>query len=189
MAQFSEDYHIPPLQEKIILHLANKGPDTMYSTAKQVSADYKNVHTNFETMLNRNWIKKVGLKEGTKYELYWLDTDGFSLAIGSGFNVDLLKATLIDEGISDFRVDFILDFVPRLSKSKIMKYVLRRYKRESPFFNYDTEDSTIFFETLKRHPKVAKQIRQAYLSAARQISASMVSPTKKKESVTFVTDS
>lgn len=78
--------NIPPVQRKIILHLANSKPKTINETANELKAHYKSTWNAFKKLEEKNFVKSVGSKlhQGQVYPQYWVTGDGAFIALCEG---------------------------------------------------------------------------------------------------------
>jgi DNA-binding Lrp family transcriptional regulator len=92
--------NLPSLQKRIVLHLAEKGPQTINETSKGVSNsnNYRSTWTSFKTLEKKGLIIKFGVKSyrNNMYPRFWLSDGGIVTAMIEGVNSDkLLEKTKI----------------------------------------------------------------------------------------------
>jgi len=88
---------LPPLQKRIILHLAKNGAQTINKTAKGLKGHYKSSWTAFNSLEQKGLIKKTDLKiyRNRKYPRFWLTQGGIFVALVEGANAaNLLQRTI-----------------------------------------------------------------------------------------------
>jgi len=88
---------LPPLQKRIILHLAKNGAQTINKTAKGLKGHYKSSWTAFNALEQKGLIKKTDLKiyRNREYPLFWLTQAGIFVALVEGADpANLLQRTL-----------------------------------------------------------------------------------------------
>jgi hypothetical protein len=88
---------LPPLQKRIILHLAKNDAQTINMTAKGIKKQYKSSWTAFNTLKQKGLIKKTDLKihRNREYPLFWLTKEGIFVALVEGADAtNLLQRTL-----------------------------------------------------------------------------------------------
>lgn len=88
---------LPPLQKRIILHLAKNGAQTINKTAKGIKKQYKSSWTAFNTLKQKGLIKKTELKiyRNREYPRFWLTQAGIFVALVEGADAaNLLQRTI-----------------------------------------------------------------------------------------------
>lgn len=88
---------LPPLQKRIVLHLAKNGAQTINKTAKGIKKQYKSSWTAFNTLEQKGLIKKTDLKiyRNRKYPQFWLTQAGIFVALVEGADApNLLQRTV-----------------------------------------------------------------------------------------------
>ena len=96
MSKVETQYHnLPSLQERIVLCLAKKGPQTRNAIKKFVKSAYKNILYSFKSLEKKGLIEIVGQKPhaGQKFPQYWLTFEGLFLALINGSKPQALKKT------------------------------------------------------------------------------------------------
>ncbi len=84
MSKMSEDwYSLPPLQKRIVLSLAEKGPQTKNEVKENVKSAYKNILYSFKSLQDKGLIHVIGQKfyRRQKFDKFWLTGIGVALAI------------------------------------------------------------------------------------------------------------
>jgi len=89
---------LPPLQKKVVLCLAQNGPQTINEIKTNIppSAHYKPTWFAFKSLGQKGLVQEVGIKEyrGRKYPKHWLTDEGVLVALIEGANPEtLLKKT------------------------------------------------------------------------------------------------
>jgi hypothetical protein len=74
---------LPPLQKKIVLHLAKNGAQTINETVKQIKHNYRPSWTAFNSLEQKGILRKGKMKfyRGRKFPLYWLTEEGIITAL------------------------------------------------------------------------------------------------------------
>ncbi|MEM2999764.1 MAG: hypothetical protein QXX34_04475 [Candidatus Bathyarchaeia archaeon] len=87
-----ESNSLPPLQKKILLHLAENNPQTINEVAKKIGHQYKASWVAFESLKKKDLIQEVDLKEyrNRSYPLFWLTDVGIILSCIEGASLDSL---------------------------------------------------------------------------------------------------
>ena len=88
---------LPPLQKRIILHLAKNGAQTINKTTKGLKGHYKSTWTAFNALKQKGLIKKTDLWIycNREYPLFWLTQGGIFVALVEGADAaNLLQRTL-----------------------------------------------------------------------------------------------
>jgi len=88
---------LPPLQKRIILHLAKNGAQTINKTAKGLKGHYKSSWTAFNALEQKGLIKQTDLwiYRNREYPLFWLTQGGIFVALVEGADAaNLLQRTL-----------------------------------------------------------------------------------------------
>lgn len=85
--------NLGPLQKRIILCLAEKGPQTMNRTKENIMGHYKPTWQAFKSLQKKRLIRKVRDKDykGRKYSEFWLTFDGVILSILEGESRGILS--------------------------------------------------------------------------------------------------
>ena len=88
---------LPPLQKRIILHLAKSGAQTINETKSELEGHYKSSWIAFNTLKAKGLIKKTDEKiyRNRKYPRFWLTQAGIFVALVEGANThNLLERTI-----------------------------------------------------------------------------------------------
>ena len=88
--------NFPPLQRRIILHLAKNDPQTINETKKGLKGHYKSTWIAFNALKQKGLIKKTGAKiyRNREYPRFWLTQGGIFVALVEGADADdLLQRT------------------------------------------------------------------------------------------------
>jgi len=85
--------NLPPLQKRITLCLAEKGPQTINQTAKSISGHYKATWIAFNSLEKKGLIEKVNAKiyRGREYPQFWLTLNGSITALLNNANEENVK--------------------------------------------------------------------------------------------------
>jgi hypothetical protein len=88
--------NFPPLQRRIILHLAKNGAQTINETKNGLKGHYKSTWIAFNALKQKGLIKKTGAKiyRNREYPRFWLTQGGIFVALVEGADADdLLQRT------------------------------------------------------------------------------------------------
>ena len=88
--------NFPPLQRRIILHLAKNDPQTINETKKGLKGHYKSTWIAFNVLKQKGLIKKTNVKiyRNREYPRFWLTQGGIFVALVEGADADdLLQRT------------------------------------------------------------------------------------------------
>ena len=91
---------LPPLQKRIILHLAKNGAQTINETDKAVSGlkgHYKSSYTALKTLEEKKLVKQTEIKtyRTIEYPRYWLTQSGIFVALVEGADTQNLLAQTV----------------------------------------------------------------------------------------------
>jgi hypothetical protein len=113
----SESHILPPLQRKIILHLAKEGAQTKNEIASGVSTSYKPTWTAFNSLQKKKLIKETTLKtyRGQTYPQYWLTDDGALIALAEGADSKHLLGMAKQIYPEDQRLACYLEVLPKVN--------------------------------------------------------------------------
>jgi hypothetical protein len=106
----------PPLQERILLCLAERDPQTINETVKAMKGSYKATWLAFDSLEKKKMIAKVSSKSyrGRKYPCFWLAQDGALAALMLGAH----PPTMLDKSLKvypeDSNLSFLLETIPIL---------------------------------------------------------------------------
>ena len=115
----------PPLQKRIILHLAQSKPQTINETAKGISGNHKGIPRNyksswiaFKTLAEKGLIKHTTSKDykGRQYPCSWLTDLGILLALHEGAKPEVLLKTTREIYPENKDLQFLIEAVPILGK-------------------------------------------------------------------------
>lgn len=86
-------YNLPPLQKRILLHLAHTDPQTRNEVKKHLKKETKNILFSFNSLMKKDLVEEVSKKKWRQREFpqFWLTLDGVLLAIIYGTNLNMLK--------------------------------------------------------------------------------------------------
>jgi hypothetical protein len=105
MTKTKTKYHIsnkaptlPSLQKTIILHLAEKGPQTINETVQNIKHHYKPTWIAFNSLEKKGLIQKINTKiyRGREYPQFWLTVTGQITALSNGANIEKLKQNALE---------------------------------------------------------------------------------------------
>ena len=121
----SKKNSFPPLQKRIILHLAQSRPQTITETAKKISKTKKGIPKNyksswiaFKVLKKKGLIKDVTSKDyrGRQYPCSWLTDLGILLALHEGAKPQVLLKTTREIYPDNKDLHFLIEAVPILGK-------------------------------------------------------------------------
>jgi hypothetical protein len=166
---------LPPLQKKIVLHLAKTGPQTINQTVKKIKHSYKPSWTAFNSLEKKGIVRKGKTKEyrGNEYPLYWLTEEGVITALLEGASpIDLLTKTK-EVYPNNQMLQYGLEMAPNLNLDifRIFLTALKSKGTLSPvdlgtiFFTQMDTDTTFeklvkALETMKKYPKEYKHFKE-----------------------------
>jgi len=93
---FKEGYNLPPLQKKIILCLAEHGPQTINECVAKIKHHYKATWIAFQSLEKKGLIQKIRIKEyrGKQYPQFWLSFEGILLSISEKASEEALRQNI-----------------------------------------------------------------------------------------------
>jgi len=117
--QQAKGNNYPPLQKRIILHLAQGTPQTINKTTKEIKGYYKSSWTAFNTLKEKGLIKHVASKpyRGREYPQFWLTELGVFLALYLGAIPQTLLRRTIEIYPENKSLQFLIEAVPILGKN------------------------------------------------------------------------
>jgi hypothetical protein len=109
----------PPLQKRIILHLAENGPQTINETAKGTKGHYKSSWIAFNALKKKGLIKEVTSKNyrGREYPQFWITDRGIFLALCEGAKTGKLLMRTLKVYPEDRDLQFLIEVVPILGRN------------------------------------------------------------------------
>jgi len=112
--QQSKGNSLPPLQKRIILHLAKSGAQTINEAKSGIKGHYKSTWTAFNTLETKKLIKKTDVKiyRNREYPRYWLTQAGVFFALVEGANACNLLERTIKTYPDDKTLQCILEISP-----------------------------------------------------------------------------
>jgi hypothetical protein len=154
----SKRHSFPPLQKRIILHLAQSEPQTINETKTAISGHYKSTWVAFNALKKKGLIKETTSKNymNRQYPCFWLTDLGVLLAIHEGAKPEvLLKST---RGIYPHYKDlhFLIEAVPILGKHALDVLYLAVLNRGE----INQTDLISIFASQAQNKLNPKQIRQ-----------------------------
>ena len=105
---------LPPLQKRIILHLAKSDAQTINEAKSGIKGHYKSTWTAFDTLEEKKLIKKTNVKiyRNREYPRYWLTQAGVFVALVEGANTRTLLERTIKTYPDDKTLQCILEISP-----------------------------------------------------------------------------
>ena len=109
----------PPLQKRVILHLAQSGPQTINETMKGIKGHYKSSWIAFNVLKKKGLIKEVELKNyrGQDYPRFWVTDSGLFIALHEGTEPKALLRKTLEVYPEDRNLQFLIEAVPILGKN------------------------------------------------------------------------
>lgn len=110
----------PPLQKRIILYLAENGPQNINQTKKDIKGHYKSSWIAFDTLKKKSLIKEVASKpyHGKEYPQFWVTEAGIFLALSSQ---EVKPRTLLKRTLEVYpentALQFLIETAPILGKN------------------------------------------------------------------------
>jgi hypothetical protein len=106
----------PPLQKRIILHLAKSGPQTINETVKGISGQYKSSWIAFQALKKKGLIKEVTLKNyrARDYPRFWITESGIYIALYEGAKPETLLSKTLEIYPENRDLQFLIEAVPIL---------------------------------------------------------------------------
>lgn len=116
--QRRRENNFPPLQKRIILHLAKSRPQTINETKNALSGHYKSTWTAFESLEKKGLIETVTSKEyrGRQFPCFWLTELGIYLALHGRAKPEALFKTTCEIYPDKKTLQFLIEAVPILGK-------------------------------------------------------------------------
>ena len=107
---------LPPLQKRIVIHLAKTKSSTINETVTAMKGQYKSHWLAFNTLEEKNVIKKIAIKSyhGQEYPLFWLTPSGVLIALFAGVSHEVLLEKILQIYPDDKSLQIILEFSPIL---------------------------------------------------------------------------
>jgi len=175
--QEGKGHSFPPLQKRIILHLAQSEPQTINETKKGISGDYKSSWTSFNALKKKGLIKEVTSKDyrGRQYPCSWLTELGVLLAIHEGAKPEVLLKKTLEIYPDNKGLHFLIEAVPILGKHALDVLYLAVLNRGvinqtdvTAIFAAQLQNKlnpkqiTQFIKVLKKYPEIHQQTRKSF---------------------------
>jgi DNA-binding PadR family transcriptional regulator len=167
------------LQKRIILHLAQNKPQTIYKIAQEISKtkkgipkNYKSSWTAFKALKKKGLIKHITSSKyhGRRYPCFWLTELGVFLALHERAKPEVLLKTTREIYPKNEDLHFLIKGVPILGKHVLDVLYLAVLKRgkinqtdlttifaAQMLDKFTPEQITKFIATLKEYPKIHQQ--------------------------------
>jgi len=154
----SKRHSFPPLQKRIILHLAQSKPQTINETKKGISGHYKSTWLAFNVLKKKGLIKETTSKNymNRQYPCFWLTELGIFLALYEGARPEILLKTTLEIYPENKNLQFLIEAVPILGKNAF--YVL--YLTVLTKGEIKQKDITSIFATQMQEKLTPKKIKQ-----------------------------
>ena len=157
--------NLPPLQKRIILCLAEHGPQTINETTRNISSHYKPTWVAFDSLGRKELIHKVNVKiyRGREYPQFWLTLEGSLVALSNNLKlINAVKQTTFkfckDNEIEDLKLWYeLIEGVGPETARKMIK-VSKEGIIDLKYFPIDKTDTEKAIKILKKYPKYWKPI-------------------------------
>ena len=105
---------LPPLQKKIVLHLAKSEPKTINETVTALKGNYKSSWIAFNKLEEKQIIQKTDTKSyrGREYPRFWLTPTGVLIALFEGINFEVLLERTLKMYPDDKNIQILLELSP-----------------------------------------------------------------------------
>jgi hypothetical protein len=105
---------LPPLQKKIVLHLAKSEPQTINETVTALKGNYKSSWIAFNKLEEKQIIQKTDTKSyrGREYPRFWLTPTGVLIALFEGINFEVLLERTLKMYPDDKNIQILLELSP-----------------------------------------------------------------------------
>ena len=182
MSKAKSDYYmsrknesLPLLQKKIIIHLAENGPQTINETVSKIEHHYKPTWIAFQSLERKGLIKKVNVKlyRGREYPQFWLSEEGIVLAFIEGVFKNALFKKAKEIYPDNKNLHAFLDFASIFNSEvwEIAYYAIRRKGTLEPIdlatIIFTQMNSDVSIEKikeglvrLKKYPKVLESFKK-----------------------------
>lgn len=117
--QQAKGNNYPPLQKRIILHLAGCTPQTINETKEAISGHYKSTWTAFDVLKEKGLIREVASKSyrGREYPQFWLTELGIYLALCLGAKPNAVLRRTVEIYPEERNLQFTIETVPILGEN------------------------------------------------------------------------
>jgi hypothetical protein len=176
---------LPPLQKRIVLHLAKNRPQTINETVKSLRGSYKSTWLAFNTLEEKQVIKKMGVKyyRGQDFPCFWLTSAGVLISLFAGISFEVLLEKTLKMYPDDKNLPIILELSPifGIEPFKIaFSTLLKKGKLEEKDFmmivtaemqsDFDGKQPEDIIAVLKKHPVAYENTKQYARKALEKIS-------------------
>jgi hypothetical protein len=105
---------LPPLQKRIVLHLAENEPQTINETVTAIEGHYKSSWIAFNKLEEKQIIKKIDTKSyrGREYPRFWLTDTGVLIALFEGVGFEVLLERTLEIYPDDKNIQILLELSP-----------------------------------------------------------------------------
>jgi len=183
-SQSNQSHILPSLQKRIILSLAENGPQTRNQVQKNVGSAYKNILYSFASLEKKDLIQGIGTKHhrGRDFPIFWLTFKGIITSLLEGASPESLfkhtKECLPNE-VSTDRILITIESAKILGK-KWNRHLYSLLSRKEELSSEDIVFLTIQFgmvegisvvegmkalkaliRLLKNYPKLNEEFKQA----------------------------
>ena len=171
--QKSKGHYLPPLQKRVVLHLAKRGAQTINETVTGIKGHYKSSWISFNALEKKKLVKKIDVKNyrGNNYPRFWLSVGGVLIALLEGASSqDLLEKTakvypndevlqLVLEmapftGVEGYRIGLSAILAKgKLEESDAITIIMTQMEKD-----LSAEQFNQVLELLKKHPAQYKEL-------------------------------
>lgn len=167
---------LPPLQKRIILCLAERGPQTKNGTKENLKpkGHYKSISLAFDSLEKKDLIKKHGVKKyrNQEWPTYWLTVEGLRAAFKSGVSHVLLRQNVErmwgEQELTPLFFELIQAFGPK-NIDKVFDMFEATEKGEFRIVSLPVMSRGKAIKTLKilkKYPKYAKRVKESLIEVA-----------------------
>jgi len=120
--QKNKSHNLPPLQRRIILHLAKTRPQTINKIAINISRGYKSTWRAFNSLKDKRIVEKTDVKHyhGIDYPQFWLTERGVIEALIEEVSSDVLLENTKEIYPKNYILQCLLEIAQKLSLDMIM---------------------------------------------------------------------
>jgi hypothetical protein len=181
---FTGDHLFPPLQERILLCLAEKNPQTINEAVKAMKGSYKSTWLAFNSLEEKKIIAKVSSKlyRGREYPCFWLTPDGSLAALLAGAHAPTMLEKSIKIYPEDSGLPFLLEAIPVIgtsflsialgasfSKGRIEDSDVALILASQAQTGLSPEQKKQLAKILKKYPSQRERVRQAIQNARKKL--------------------
>ena len=181
---FTGNHLFPPLQERILLCLAERNPQTINEAVKAMKGSYKSTWLAFNSLENRKMIAKVSSKQyrGREYSCFWLTPDGSLAALLAGAHAPTMLEKSLRIYPEDSSLQFLLEAIPvlgtgflsialgaSLSKGKIEDSDIALIYASQVQTGLSSDQKKEFARIPRKYPSQRKRVKEAITSVRKKL--------------------